>query len=603
MSSPVKKVRKRRKIVTVPSEKKIYRKLIDRVSYSSYNCDFCDQVFECKPYLRQHIKNECSQKEPFSCKGCWRKYNRLDTLQRHEKYECTNNVRKFICDHCGYRARRKTHLNTHMITRHLKVVKAIDKPDYSISDGIFKCDNCQKTYTRMDTLRRHLFYECGTNRKFSCKQCNASFKRQYHLTLHVKNRHSAKQFINCSNCDKIFTTRRGLEYHRKSRNCELKKLNYQCIFCNFPVKNKYDLDNHLMMHEIEQAEKTNLHQCEICNKMFSTKKSFLYHMKTSCSKDVIFACQACEYSTTLQLEFTKHLEIHHSTTFGLIHTPKETVQLHKCINCSKTFLTQKGLKIHLHTCNQSIIHSSEQQSHIFDKTSNEDNIIISDKSADMITEIKSEESATIAECQKCGKAFTSMEHFNLHLRQNCTENLTFSRDRSLESQVDEFYQCQKCLKTCENLDRYKYHVKFICEKVPNIFCKHCTYFCKVQEDLENHVQNKHNLDAQTIWKKHDYIPLEHSNHDEVISEQQNNLKDASIETKVIPKEKPKHLKRVRCIKINMKKVQEKKEKQEGHISKLFCKECAFTCKTQFLLHNHVMVKHRIRNVYEKNSQN
>lgn len=53
----------------------------------------------------------------FTCDICFRSYNRKDTLARHKKMECDQEP-MFPCSFCLYKAKRKHHLQKHMLAKH-----------------------------------------------------------------------------------------------------------------------------------------------------------------------------------------------------------------------------------------------------------------------------------------------------------------------------------------------------------------------------------------------------------------------------------------------------------------------------------------------------
>lgn len=58
------------------------------------------------------------------------------------------------------------------------------------SNGLkFPCHQCHRVYSRAHTLKRHLQFECGTEKKYSCKLCNHKSRRPDNLILHMKNVH------------------------------------------------------------------------------------------------------------------------------------------------------------------------------------------------------------------------------------------------------------------------------------------------------------------------------------------------------------------------------------------------------------------------------
>ena len=58
-----------------------------------------------------------------------------------------------------------------------------------LSQKPFPCEKCGRSYGRMDTLRRHLQYECGQLPRFDCAFCPRSFKHKAHYRRHAASVH------------------------------------------------------------------------------------------------------------------------------------------------------------------------------------------------------------------------------------------------------------------------------------------------------------------------------------------------------------------------------------------------------------------------------
>lgn len=56
-------------------------------------------------------------------------------------------------------------------------------------EGEFSCLNCERKYKLKSSLRRHIKYECQTERKFRCQFCGSSFKLNHHLKEHIIHKH------------------------------------------------------------------------------------------------------------------------------------------------------------------------------------------------------------------------------------------------------------------------------------------------------------------------------------------------------------------------------------------------------------------------------
>lgn len=54
---------------------------------------------------------------------------------------------------------------------------------------MYRCPNCDRSYTWRQTLSRHIKHECSTEPKFSCMICSLRFKQRGHLLRHMRKLH------------------------------------------------------------------------------------------------------------------------------------------------------------------------------------------------------------------------------------------------------------------------------------------------------------------------------------------------------------------------------------------------------------------------------
>ncbi|XP_046659219.1 zinc finger X-chromosomal protein-like [Homalodisca vitripennis] len=57
----------------------------------------------------------------FVCSKCGRLYKRKNHVVQHLRYECGKEP-QFACNYCGFRAKQKSNLKTHVVTRHSEVL-------------------------------------------------------------------------------------------------------------------------------------------------------------------------------------------------------------------------------------------------------------------------------------------------------------------------------------------------------------------------------------------------------------------------------------------------------------------------------------------------
>lgn len=73
-------------------------------------------------FLGSKGRNTRKRTGVFVCPQCARTYNRNDSLQRHQRYEC-GNLRQFPCHFCSWMSKRRSHLYDHIRNNHSKLAE------------------------------------------------------------------------------------------------------------------------------------------------------------------------------------------------------------------------------------------------------------------------------------------------------------------------------------------------------------------------------------------------------------------------------------------------------------------------------------------------
>ncbi|XP_021915075.1 longitudinals lacking protein, isoforms A/B/D/L isoform X15 [Zootermopsis nevadensis] len=71
-------------------------------------------------------------------------------------------------------------------------------PHLSSHPTSFACSQCGKIYTRNDSLRRHLQYECGKPAQFQCPFCPKRTHQRYNLVRHIASWHKCREVLSFS---------------------------------------------------------------------------------------------------------------------------------------------------------------------------------------------------------------------------------------------------------------------------------------------------------------------------------------------------------------------------------------------------------------------
>ena len=139
----------------------------------------------------------------FQCQFCGNSLRSTSGLRRHVR-EMHQNIKRprgtpSKCNLCG---KICSHLRNHMLQSHEK-------------KNIYKCDKCEKTYTKKRDLKSHILIVHEKENPFCCDLCKKGFANAASLKLHVKRVHTGTQdepenTYECKKCDKIFKSKRGL---------------------------------------------------------------------------------------------------------------------------------------------------------------------------------------------------------------------------------------------------------------------------------------------------------------------------------------------------------------------------------------------------------
>ena len=94
-----------------------------RLSFSRFECDYCNYMSIYKGHLRRHIR--CKHLDvtdvsgaKYKCEKCGNAYFHKRTLRSHKMYEC-NQKPSFACNYCDHKASLKGNLFQHIKRRHL----------------------------------------------------------------------------------------------------------------------------------------------------------------------------------------------------------------------------------------------------------------------------------------------------------------------------------------------------------------------------------------------------------------------------------------------------------------------------------------------------
>ena len=108
--------------------------------------------------------------------------------------------------------------------------------------------------------------------------CQKTFGSILSLRGHVTRHHQEKKFHQCNECEKKYSTKHHLKRHVDSIH---RNKSHKCDFCTKSYTMKDTLNDH-----IKDFHGGRLHNCKICEKAYPRRSSLTSHMKSIHKNDI-----------------------------------------------------------------------------------------------------------------------------------------------------------------------------------------------------------------------------------------------------------------------------------------------------------------------------
>ena len=264
-----------------------------------YSCSICKISFLKEKKLKKHLKSH-SDKHTLTCSDCNKAFAVKKELKKHMKIHTFNSILyqsnkkvRFESENMmqglfvqNREQPRNTTLHKNHSEMHSRVhlhatdqstansasisqVDSLQKHKSSESrEQPYKCQNCEKAYSRLRDLKYHSRIHTELH---TCLICDKSFSRTDQFVAH-RRIHTGERPYTCAICEKSFSTGGDLRKHKRTHSGERP---YCCKICRQSFALLHNLKSHLRTHSGEKP-----YACNICNKPFSRASNMRRHEST-----------------------------------------------------------------------------------------------------------------------------------------------------------------------------------------------------------------------------------------------------------------------------------------------------------------------------------
>lgn len=308
-------------------------------------CYYCGQSFSDPALLRDHTLRAHHPKKfkitehknmikidltRIDCRLCGTKIDNLDDFKRHvtsehkKKYyfDFKDSVLPFrltrdeskcaICDVIfPYFHALNKHMNVHFSNYVCETcgLGFVDKGRFVMHQqrheaGDFPCPDCGKVFKALYNRDLHIDRVHRKRGRVYCPKCDVKLMSYPQKLKHLVEVHGEEPLsFPCDMCDKIFETRRTFTIHK--RKDHLKDYRYECQCCGQKFFTRFALNNHMPTHTGERNFK-----CKVCEKCYPRLKTLKDHMRIH-TNDRRYRCHVCGQAFIQNCSLKGHMKSQH----------------------------------------------------------------------------------------------------------------------------------------------------------------------------------------------------------------------------------------------------------------------------------------------------
>ena len=125
----------------------------------------------------------------------------------------------------------------------------------------FPCKLCEKSFTTLGNLKRHINVHHEGHKDYSCDSCGKHFSQAATLKRHIHTIHEGQKDYKCDSCDKLFFHAHQLKSHIQKIHADVKKLlssdSYEQSFSNPANLNFENSNSNLSFEEVTLSKNHN----------------------------------------------------------------------------------------------------------------------------------------------------------------------------------------------------------------------------------------------------------------------------------------------------------------------------------------------------------
>ena len=303
----------------------------------SFTCTACDKHYKSKRSLDIHIRTHTGEK-PFKCEVCDKKFAHKSSLKSHVN---TAHVLGYVRDFYR-RGETNQQISTSKNEAKGNCGKSTDfegNVEHERPDARDKLGSTALTDSAIPKAREEVF---------KCLQCEKSYTGKYSLYAHLKRHEEENSLRWCTTCDRSFSSPSQLKDHKKTQCLDsgipkAEENVFKCLQCEKSFAGKYSLNAHLKRHD---EEENSLRWCATCDRSFSSPSQLKDHQKTHTET---FECPTCHQRFSQKGLLRNHERAHTGQKPFQANNemrPYPGSQPYNCKTCAKSFSSPFDMLVH-----------------------------------------------------------------------------------------------------------------------------------------------------------------------------------------------------------------------------------------------------------------